>query len=90
MLIQEMIICQPFSESENGYVGKRCLKRKIFYPILEIYQTIFKQELKSSFVTSTHQTNQAMMIPDYRSLRKNNCHQSRSLIFPSPPLSELG
>ena len=37
------------------------------------------------FVTTTHQTIQVLMIQNFRSLRKSNCRQSRSLIFLSYP-----
>ena len=63
--LQEMIICQPFSERGNSYVGKTCLRRNIFYPIslnlevLGIYQEIFEQELKSLLVTSSHQASKS-------------------------------
>lgn len=73
---------------------KKIPRRKAFYPVssklevVEIYHTIFDQELKSLLVNSTHQTSQVLMKWVFRILRKSNSCQSRSSISPSYSLSE--
>ena len=84
-----MFICQSFSERENSYVAKRYLKRKIFYPISSDLEALGLGIYQANFVNSTHQTSQALVIQDFRCLRKSNFRQSRSLIFPSYPIARV-
>ena len=84
-----MVICQSFSERENSYVAKRYLKRKIFYPISSDLEALGLGIYQANFVNSTHQTSQALVIQDFRCLRKSNFRQSRSLIFPFYPIARV-
>ena len=67
--------------SGNEYLLKASIQFHRTWRFLWYISDNLRVGMKILFVVSTHQTDQVLIIQDFRSFTKSNCHQSKSLVF---------